>query len=325
MASLRLQGVGGQTALRLSLPRDQVLTLNRDLMVQLTPALSRPLSAKETDLRTKLVNGELLTQENLEWAQRQIERHQSIGAEVYSFYDKRYPPLLRLIPTPPPIIYALGDLTPLASPLITVAGTRRPSMDGRRRAEGSLSLIADLSTVGVVSGLALGIDKIAHQGALARGRYTAAIIGNGLGRCYPESNQTLSDAIVESGGAILSERPFHSPPTASALIARDRLQSGLTAVTYIVESGPRGGSLHTARAALQQQRALWIPRSLRTILSELQSREVSWLTSSAHLSEQLEGLADLHRLLLDQAQRLYVSLSIASEQEERGHPQLSLF
>ena len=202
------------------------------------------------------------------------------GITAVHFFDERYPPLLRLTPQPPAVLYYLGNLTPLHLPTMTIAGTREPSATGIQRARGSISLLAKVTSsfekeafklpepFGVISGLALGIDGIAHRAALDHGLYTAAVVGGGLDQRYPTQHRKLWDNILLAGGVIVSEQPFYFRQTTASLVQRDRIQSALSMVTYVVESSARGGSLHTARAALRQGRSLWLPSSLRETLSE---------------------------------------------------------
>jgi DNA processing protein len=166
--------------------------------------------------------------------------------------DPDYPSLLRTIPDAPLVLYVLGEIACVHAPAIAVVGARRCSRSGSAHAA---AFGRDLAALGftVVSGLALGIDAAAHRGALATGR-TAAIVGSGLAQVYPRSNVRLAEAILESGGAMISEYAPWVTPQTHHFPERNRLISGVSLGVLVVEAGERSGSLITARCALEQGR-----------------------------------------------------------------------
>ncbi len=183
---------------------------------------------------------------------REMERLARAGVTVLTWDDDAYPARLREIGTPPSVLYVRGTLTPDDEWAIAVVGTRHPSAYGLEMAR---RLAGDLARnrVTVVSGLARGIDSEAHHAALAAGGRTVAILGSGLDRIYPPENTDLSRRIAASG-AVLSEYPFGTQPEAGNFPARNRIISGLTLGTLVIEAGETSGALITARCALEQGR-----------------------------------------------------------------------
>ncbi len=188
-----------------------------------------------------------------------LHEYAEAGVSVITYFDDAYPPLLRQIPDPPPVLYVRGDLGPVSDPrAVAVVGTREPSQFGVTAAKQLTTALACDGWV-IVSGLAKGIDSLAHQAALDADGRTVAILGNGLDRIYPRENTSLANAIVENGGALVSELPFGAPPIARNLIQRDRLQSGMSGAVVIAQTAAKGGTLHTARFAAEQRRRIFCP------------------------------------------------------------------
>ncbi|HSZ69832.1 MAG TPA: DNA-processing protein DprA [Solirubrobacteraceae bacterium] len=183
----------------------------------------------------------------------------SASVELLTFFDERYPERLRELSDPPPLIYVRGDVGLLArEKLAAVVGTREPTVFGISAAERMSGVLAE-NGWGIVSGLAKGIDTIAHRTALERGAPTIAVMGGGLDRIYPAENKGLATQIIDAGGTLISEQPFGEQPRPHHLIARDRLQSGLSVAVVVAQSGVRSGTMHTARFAAAQGRPLFCP------------------------------------------------------------------
>ncbi len=171
-------------------------------------------------------------------------------------YD-RLPPLLRLIPQQPFLIYARGVIPATSDQWIAVVGTRRPSPDGERAAY-DIGRSLGRAKVPLVSGLALGVDSIVHRAALEEQGICVAVLGNGIDRIYPSRNRSLAHAILQQGGAIISEYPPGILPKKYQFPARNRIISGLACSVLVVEAPVRSGALITARFAQEQNRLLYV-------------------------------------------------------------------
>lgn len=197
--------------------------------------------------------------------QRAGERAKVILAEseqdnvrVISFGDEMFPPQLRVIPDPPIIVYAKGDIQCLhAEKVFAVVGTREPSPYGRKVAEALARKLAEMGVV-VVSGLAEGCDTLAHKGCLSVGGRTVAVLAHGLHTVYPKKNEALAKEILQRNGCLFSEYPLGSRPFKQSFVERDRLQSGLSAGVIVIETDVKGGTMHTARFCREQNRRLGV-------------------------------------------------------------------
>lgn len=167
-----------------------------------------------------------------------------------------YPPLLREIPAAPLLLYCRGDLAALSLPQLAMVGTRHPTYAGKDNAS---RLSGELVACGlaVTSGLALGIDGVCHQQALAAGGITLAVLGSGLDSLYPKRHQGLAGQILENGGLLISELAPDKGPLAEHFPRRNRIISGLSLGTLVVEATEQSGSLITARYALEQGREVF--------------------------------------------------------------------
>jgi DNA processing protein len=171
-----------------------------------------------------------------------------------------YPPLLREIYDPPRCLYCRGAPPDPEKPAVAVVGTRRPGSDAAREA---LALGREFARLGitVISGLALGIDALAHRGCLEGGGRTVAVLGSAVDEVYPASNRPLARRILESGGALVSEYEPGTKPRKWHYPQRNRIISGLARAVVIVEAPAGSGALHTARFALEQGRDLFVASS----------------------------------------------------------------
>lgn len=177
------------------------------------------------------------------------------GIRILSFDDPDYPMPLRSIPDPPPFLYVRGTL-PNWDDAVAIIGTREPDDIALELTSQTVEALATERDVVIVSGLALGIDTRAHERAVAKGLRTVAVLANGLDTVYPKANAALAGEIIENGGALISEIPIGQRVTSFNLVARDRLQSGLSLATILIQSSVDGGSMHTARFTLEQSRTL---------------------------------------------------------------------
>lgn len=186
---------------------------------------------------------------------REWDRLEKKGVKCVAVDSDIYPPLLKQLSCPPPILYYRGSLNSIAGPAVAVVGSRRSTFYGNEVAQ---LLARELSAAGVsvISGMALGIDTAAHRGCLENGGYTAAVLGCGLDHCYPPRNLDLMEQIVASG-AVISEFPLGTKPLPGHFPRRNRIISGLSLGTVVVEATAKSGSLITADYALEQNREVF--------------------------------------------------------------------
>ncbi len=182
----------------------------------------------------------------------EVIKVQKAGASLLTLADADYPNILRQLDDSPPVLYVRGQLLQKDDLALAVVGTRTASRYGRDAAH-YLSKQLAAQHVTIVSGLAQGIDAAAHQGALDAGGRTIAVLGCGIERIYPRENTALAENILQNG-AILTEYPIGTPPSAANFPRRNRLLSGLARGVLIVEAPDHSGALITATAALEQGR-----------------------------------------------------------------------
>jgi len=188
------------------------------------------------------------------------------GARILLCSDAEYPPLLREISGAPATLYVLGSVEALASPQLAMVGSRSPTPGGLATARAFARWFARAGLT-VTSGLALGIDAASHEGALAAGGLTVAVCGTGLDRIYPAEHAGLAARIAASG-ALVSEFPPRTPPQRCHFPRRNRIISGLSLGTLVVEAARKSGSLITARLAGEYGREVFaIPGSIHSPLS----------------------------------------------------------
>ena len=184
-----------------------------------------------------------------------MEQIAAQGIQVLTWEDEAYPACLKEIDQPPPILYLRGELTIEDSWAVAVVGTRRVTAYGRQVTEELASYLAQ-NGVTVVSGLARGVDAIAHQAALKAGGRTLAVMGNGVDRIYPPEHRALAEQILASG-ALLSDYAPGTPPEGANFPPRNRLISGLSLAVVVVEAGETSGALITAQFAVDQGREVF--------------------------------------------------------------------
>lgn len=189
------------------------------------------------------------------------------GASMLAWDDEDYPPQLRAIDRPPPVLFVLGDPAVLWLPQLAIVGSRNATRGGLENARAFSRSLTRAGLV-VTSGLALGVDGMAHRAALDAGGYTVAVAATGLDRVYPARHRELAREIV-ARGAIVSEFPPGVEPRAGHFPARNRIIAGLSVGTLVVEAGVTSGSLITARLAMEQNRDVFaIPGSIHNPLAK---------------------------------------------------------
>jgi DNA processing protein len=223
------------------------------------------------------------------------------GHRVLMLPDPDYPPLLREIPDPPPLLFVVGDPRVLSIPQLAVVGSRNASRAGQALAYEFARALVQSGLV-ITSGLALGIDAAAHRGALSVPGPTLAVAGTGLDCVYPARHRALAAEIAASG-ALISEFPLGTPAIARNFPRRNRIISGLSLGTLVIEAAHRSGSLITARHAMEQGRAvLAVPGSINNPLSRgchALIRDGAKLVET--LEDILEELSPMHRAVVKPA------------------------
>jgi DNA processing protein len=207
----------------------------------------------------------LLSQDLLDRASREIDRLDRAGFSILTIQDKHYPQNLRDIFDPPIVLYYAGKMDTLNKPAVSIVGARRPTPYGRVVAE---KLASDLAAKGlvIVSGMARGIDSVAHWGAL-KGGDSIAVLGSGFERIYPGENRPLFAKIIQNG-LVLSEYSLKAPPLPYHFPNRNRIISGLSSGVIVVEGTKQSGSLITARLALDSNREVMaVPGNITSELS----------------------------------------------------------
>ncbi len=189
------------------------------------------------------------------------------GARLIPCGSPAYPPLLAQTVGAPPVLYILGSIEVLCAPQLAIVGSRNPTPAGAATAK-EFAAFFGRAGLAITSGLALGIDAAAHDGALRADGLTIAVCGCGLDRVYPKRHTELAARIRAHGGALVSEFPPRSAPLRSFFPQRNRIISGLSLGTLVVEAARQSGSLITARFALEQGRDVFaIPGSIHNPLA----------------------------------------------------------
>jgi DNA processing protein len=233
----------------LAAPRDQLLAVK---------GISPRLAGR--------IKGAIRRQRAPDEAHRELDLVARHGFQFITLADPTYPPLLRQLPDPPPLLYVNGHLHPDALH-IAMVGSRKATRYGLDAAHGIARGLAEKG-VGVVSGMARGIDGRAHEGALAVEGYTVAVLGSGLLSVYPREHRKLYDRIAATG-AVVSELPLNAQPDGRHFPARNRIISGMAVGVVVVEAALKSGSLITARLAAEQNREVFaLPGSVRSRQSQ---------------------------------------------------------
>jgi DNA processing protein len=271
-----IQGVGLKT---LQILRDVFGSAERTL--QATPDELEKIDQLSPAMR------DLLKRKPIQYPiERELELIHEYGCQVMTLYDAAYPQCLKAIDTPPLVLYIRGELTPEDSLSISIVGSR-DAKDYGRKVSYRLSYQLAQRGLTVVSGLAKGIDTAAHRGALEAGGRTIAVMGNGLSVIYPAMNRDLVKKI-EASGALVSEFPIAVKPKPGNFPRRNRIISGLTLGTVVVEASNRSGALITARLAGEQGREVFaVPGE---IFSELSTGTHRLINNGAKLVNTVDDL-----------------------------------
>lgn len=218
------------------------------------------------------------------------------GNRILPISDSAYPAMLKEIPDPPALLFTHGDAEILSQPQLAIVGSRNPSHHGAALAQDFAHYLASCGLT-ICSGLALGVDAAAHLGSLEAGGFTVAVTGTGLDRVYPAQHRALAHRIADHG-VLVSEFLPGTPPLAHNFPRRNRIISGLSVGTLVIEAALRSGSLITARTALEQGREVFaIPGSIHNPLARgchaLIREGAKLVESGQHVLEELEPLIRL--------------------------------
>ncbi len=220
----------------------------------------------EAGIKQEIANEFVAFREQFD-VEAEIEKLEKLGIVLITQTDQDYPPLLKEISDPPFLLYIKGNIRSLHRQSLAVVGSRKHTHYSPAIVE---RVVPDLVAGGVtiVSGLALGVDGLAHKATLAAGGVTVAIIGCGLDVIYPREHRVLADNIVENGGAIISEYPLGTPPLKQHFPARNRLIAGVSGGTLIIECDIQSGAMITAHHALEQNREVYaVPGPITSLSS----------------------------------------------------------
>ena len=221
---------------------------------------ANPADLAEAGLGAKLVERIVQARESvdLEKISEQIARQ---GIQILTWDDDSYPARLREIDQPPPVLYLRGEYLPDDVFAVAIVGTRRVTPYGRQVTEEIASFLA-ANGITVVSGLARGVDAVAHTAALKAGGRTIGVLGSGVDRIYPPEHRALAEQMMERG-AVVSDYAPGTPPDASNFPPRNRIISGLSLAVVVIEAGETSGALITAEFAAEQGREIFaVPGSI---------------------------------------------------------------
>lgn len=230
---------------------------------------------------------------------KEIDKLAKFDVGYVTMYDKAYPELLKQLYDFPPVLFIKGNLEVLKAKSLGVVGSRKYSAYGASMSHKFSKECAENGLV-IVSGLALGIDAIAHQAAVDAGTPTIGVLGCGLDRVYPVSNYHLGEAIIRGGGAIVSEYPLGTPPMKQNFPQRNRIIAGLSLGTLVIEAAEHSGALITAYSALENNRDVFaIPGNIDSETSagtnELLKKGAKLVTKVEDILEEMDiKISDNH-------------------------------
>ncbi|MCK5086973.1 MAG: DNA-processing protein DprA [Melioribacteraceae bacterium] len=259
---LSIEGIGPVRVLNLINKFNSI-----DTIFELSKSDLKDVESINSNLADRIVAGIKNLNSIQKQLDRELEKLEKLNANVILFSDDDYPELLKRIYFPPLILYTLGEFKENDKYAISIVGTRKPTEYGKLEANRFASKLAQ-QNITIVSGMARGIDSAAHRAALASGGRSIAVIGSGLDVIYPPENRKLFNDIKENG-SIVSEFEIGTKPDAQNFPKRNRIISGLSLATILVESRINGGAMRTANYALDQNREVFaIPGDLNKAESD---------------------------------------------------------
>jgi DNA processing protein len=254
-------------------------------------------------------------QDAYDQARKIWEQAEDLSVRIVSAYAADYPRTLARISDRPPVIFVKGML-PIEDKFVACIGTREPTEFGKEVSKRIVEFLIEHNWA-IVSGLAAGIDAICHETAVRQHGVTIAVMAGGLDSIYPKINTMLAERILDTGGALISEQPFGAPPTPRNLVQRDRIQSGLSFGTVVMQTGIEGGSMHTVRFTLLQGRPLFAPVPFGRHAEEFKSQGLLALTKSSgsQFADRVDAKDDYKSLLKSKFVNRPVALGIAHREE----------
>lgn len=280
----------------------------------------------------------LLSFENIQLAKDKAEKllaaHENEGIKVIPISSEWYPNYLRLIPDPPTILFAKGNIELLKEKQnLAVVGTREPTVSGIKAAQKIAMTFAEMGYT-IVSGLALGIDTAGHVGSLlANNGKTIAVLAGNLTEIYPAKNKQLAMEILEKDGLWLSETPIGQANMRGNFVKRDRIQSGLSLGVCPVQTPVKGGTQHTIEYARKQNRFLFTPIPLAQDQNENAIQgNLELIKSGVYVLKDKDSYQTIHQMLQEKKERLDLEHKNQFEKKQSVKPglendieQLSLF
>ncbi len=226
-----------------------------------------PLQLKQIGIDRRSVENFLETRSTID-LEAEFDRVVEAGINILVWDSPNYPKYLKEIPNPPPLLYMKGQITSGDQWAVAVVGTRRLTTYGRQVTQDLVRALVN-NNITVVSGLARGIDSVAHKAAVDAGGRTIAVLGSGLDNLYPAEHRTLADRITNGHGALLTEYALGVRPEARNFPPRNRVISGLSMGVVIVEAGRKSGALITSTFALEQDREVFaVPGNINSPASD---------------------------------------------------------
>ena len=222
-------------------------------------------------------------------AEKYFEKLNKLSIFVTTFLDKDFPKNIKALDDSPAVLYYKGSLKPLEKPSIAIVGARKMTSYGREVAEKFAGELASFG-VTVISGLARGIDSVAHKASISAGGETIAVLGNGLDSVYPPENKNLADQVMDKGGALISEFPLEYPALPVNFAIRNRIVSGLSDGVIVIEGAEKSGTLLTASHAAEQGKTVFaVPGQ---IFSPLSKAPLFLIKNGAKMTTEVKDVLD---------------------------------
>lgn len=208
-----------------------------------------------------------ISNEYINWADKMVSIADDADDFIISQQDAVYPKLLSSTKDAPAFLYCRGNMKLLNKPSVAIIGTREPSKDGKVICERVTKWFTEKDWV-IVSGLALGVDTVAHSSCIKNHGKTIVVYGNHLNKIYPAENVELVNEILSTNGLLISEYPYDNKPHRSQFVERDRIQAGLSSGVILVQSDLTGGSMHASKSILRYDRYLIVLNQSKTDINK---------------------------------------------------------